>query len=124
MKGRKRMISCRLPERNAVKTIASHSSPRIDESIDSLGENKMFSALGANSGYWQIEVCKRDRGKTAFTLDHRLYLFMRMHFRLRNAPATFQHDMDVILRTVRREYALSYLEDIVIFSRTPKECVK
>ena len=40
-----------------------------------------------------------------------------MPFGLRNAPATFQRAMDIILSRVRWKYVLVYLDDIIIFSR-------
>ena len=44
-----------------------------------------------------------------------------MPFGLKNAPATFQRAMDVILASVNWKYALVYLDDIVIFSNTFEE---
>lgn len=93
----------------------------MDERIDSLGEATVFSTLDANGSYWQIEIEKSDRDKTAFTSPHGLYRFIRMPFGLRNAPGTFQRTMDVILSTVKWQFALVYLDDIVVFSRTPVE---
>jgi Reverse transcriptase (RNA-dependent DNA polymerase) len=39
-----------------------------------------------------------------------------MPFGLKTAPATFQRAIDVILSTVRFQCALTYLDDIVIYS--------
>ena len=41
-----------------------------------------------------------------------------MPFGLKTAPATFQRAIDVILATVRFQCALTYLDDIVIYSPT------
>ncbi|GFX51187.1 hypothetical protein TNCV_2735381 [Trichonephila clavipes] len=40
--------------------------PRIDDSLDSLQESKLFSSMDLSSGYWQIETGEADREKTAF----------------------------------------------------------
>lgn len=40
---------------------------------------------------------------------------------LQNTPGTFQQAMHVILSTVKYQFALVYLDVIVIFSRTPDE---
>ena len=40
--------------------------PRVDDTLDTLAGVKWFSTLDLKSGYWQVEVCKDDREKTAF----------------------------------------------------------
>lgn len=47
-----------------------------------------------------------------------------MMFVLKNAPGTFQYAMDVILSTIQWKVSLMYLDDIVIFSRSPKAHMK
>lgn len=37
---------------------------------------------------------------------------------LKNAPETFQRDIDIILSKVRWQFALVYLDDVIIFSKT------
>jgi transposase InsO family protein len=96
----------------------SYALPRIDDCLDSLGSARYFTTVDANSGYWQINVAKEDREKTAFTSHRGLFQFLRMAFGLKTAPATFQRAIDVILSTVRFQCALTYLDDIVIYSPT------
>ena len=45
----------------------------------------------------------------------------RMSFGLMNAPATFQHLMKSCLGNVHLQYCIIYLDDIVVFFKTPKE---
>ena len=86
----------------------------MEDCIDSLGEATIFSTLDANSGYWQIRMAEQDKTKTAFTTHHGLYQFTRMPFGLKNAPATFQRVMDIIMATVLWKFALVYIDDIII----------
>lgn len=58
---------------NALTKCDSHSIPRNEKCIDSLGDATVFSTLDANSGYWQVEIEESDRDKTAFTSHHGLY---------------------------------------------------
>ena len=44
----------------------SYPLPRIDDSLDALGNAKWFSTLDLTSGYWQVEVRPNDVAKTAF----------------------------------------------------------
>ena len=101
---------------NAVTENDSYALPRIDDCLDSLGEAQFFTTLDENSGYWQIEVFPEDRDKTTFTSHRGLYRFKRMPFGLKTAPATFQRAIDVILAKVRFQSALTYLDDIIVYS--------
>ena len=42
-----------------------------------------------------------------------------MPFGLRNAPETFQRAVDIILSKVKWKFCLVYIDDIVIFSKSP-----
>lgn len=44
-----------------------------------------------------------------------------MSFGLNNAPATFQRAMDVILASVEWQFAIVYIDDIIILSRLPEQ---
>jgi Reverse transcriptase (RNA-dependent DNA polymerase)/RNase H-like domain found in reverse transcriptase len=83
-----------------------------------LGEARYFSALHANCGYWQIDVNGPDREKTAFTSHKGLHQFKRIPFGIMTAPATFQCAIDIVISSVRFQCALTYLDDIVIYSPT------
>lgn len=66
-----------------------------------MGEERIFTTLDANSGYWQIEITEKDKNKTSVTSHHGLYRFVIMPFGLKNALGTFQRVIDVILSTVK-----------------------
>jgi Reverse transcriptase (RNA-dependent DNA polymerase) len=106
---------------NAVTQNDSYALPRFDDCLDSLGEARYFTTLDDNCGYWQVEVNEDDRTKTAFTSHKGLYQFKRMPFGLMTAPATFQRAIDIALSSVRFQCALTYLDDIVIYSPTLDE---
>ena len=99
---------------NAMTVRDSYPIPRMDECIDSLGDARIYTALDANCGYWQIEIEENDRNKTAFTSHQGLYRFKRMPFGLRNAPGTFQRAADVILSKVKWKTALVYHDDVIV----------
>lgn len=80
--------------------------------------SRIFSTLSASSGYWQIEIDERDCDKTTFTSYHWLYRFICRLFVRKSALSTFQHAMDVILLTVNWQFALIYLYDIVMLSKS------
>ena len=103
---------------NALTIGDAYPLPRIDDTLDSLQEAKFISTLDLRSGYWQVEMDKESREKTAFVTHKGLFEFNVMPFGLMNAPATFQRLMDVVLAGVKWQCCLVYLDDVVIFSPT------
>jgi Reverse transcriptase (RNA-dependent DNA polymerase) len=93
----------------------------MDECIYSLGDARIFSTLGCNSGYWQIPVDPADSAKTTFNSHEGQYWFLRMPFGLRNAPVTFQRFVDITLAGLTWKTCLVYLDDIIVFSKTAEE---
>ena len=92
--------------------------PRIDDTLDALGEAKYFSTFDLAAGYWQIPMKKEDREKTAFISYEGQYQYKVMPFGLCNAPATFQRMMDVVLAGLKWQSCLVYLDDVIVFSST------
>ena len=100
------------------KTLSdAYPLPRTDDCIDSLGDAAVFSTLDCNSGYWQIPMSVEDMDKTAFVSHLGTYRYKRMPFGLKNAPATFQRALDIILSGLRWQVCLIYLDDVIVFSK-------
>ena len=91
------------------------------DTLDSLSGTKYFSTLDLKSGYWQIEMHPESRKKTAFMTHNDLYKFNVMPFGLTNSGAGFQRLMGHILRGLEYRFALIYIDDIVIFSKSIEE---
>ena len=106
---------------NARTVRDAHPLPRIDESLDALGNAKYFSCLDLTSGYLQVPMAEQDRQKTAFTTPMGLFEYTRMPFGLTNAPATFQRLMTSVFGDLNFSEVLIYLDDIIVFSTTIEE---
>lgn len=106
---------------NAVTKKDVYPLPRIDDVIDCLHAASYFSTLDLRSGYWQIPMEPEDKEKTAFVTPDGLFEFNVMPFGLCNAPATFERFMDTVLRGLKWEICMCYLDDVVIFGRTFEE---
>jgi hypothetical protein len=70
-------------------------------------------------GYYQIPIKSEDISKTAFILAGEKYEFLRMPFGLANAPRTFQHTMNGLLKDF--DFVKVYLDDILIHSKNIEE---
>ena len=86
---------------NSVTKRDSYPMPRMDECIDSFSNACLFSTLDCNSGYWQLPMAEGNQEKNSFMCHAGSYKFLWMPFGLRNALATFQRAMDIILSSVR-----------------------
>ena len=95
--------------------------PRIDDTLDSLANQKYFTTLDLASGYWQVGKESQSQEKTAFVTHSGLYEFLVMPFGLCNAPATFQRLMEVVLKGLVRNSCLVYLDDILVVGQTFQE---
>ena len=98
---------------NCLPCLPSSAAP-----VDTLAGAKWFCTLDLKSDYWQVEVHKDDREKTAFCTCEGLFQFNVMPFGLCNATATFQRLMDMVLKGLLWNNCLVYIDDIIIVGRT------
>ncbi len=85
---------------------------------------KIEECLDVQSGYWLIEMNKKDRSKTSFVTKYGLYEYTRMPFGLCKAPSTFQRAMELVLRGLQWDTLLIYLDDIIIFGEDVEQCIE
>lgn len=108
---------CDYSRLNEVTCKDAYPLPRVEESLDALGNAQLFYTLDLTSGYIQVTINKDNRAKTAVTTPFGLFEWTRMPFGLCNAPATFQRLMGVVLGDLTFDILLIYLNDIIVFSR-------
>ena len=93
--------------------------PKVEDIFSKLNGATYFTTLDLCAGYHHIPLDKSSIPKTAFNLPFSKYEYVKVLFRLAQAPAYFQELMTGILKDF--PFAIAYLDDIIIFSKTPQE---
>ncbi|CAM4953207.1 unnamed protein product [Rotaria socialis] len=103
---------------NAITIKDAFPLPRIDEIFDQLSDATYYTKFDFKSGYFQVPLSKEDRPKTAFSTRDNHYQFTVLPQGITNGPATFQRIINHILGPARWRYALAYIDDVIIYSKT------
>ncbi len=98
--------------------------PRIDVMLGQFAGAKIFSALDLTSGFYQIHMNPKHQHLTAFITSSGLYEFTVMPFGLCGSPGTFQRMMNYVLKDHIGKFVLVYMDDIIIYSKSPEEHMK
>ncbi|GJP49037.1 hypothetical protein CLOM_g8297 [Closterium sp. NIES-68] len=122
--GRKPAHVHRLPGSQQADHQEQIPNPRIDDLLGQLQGATVFSKLDLRSGYWRIRMVDDSVHKTAFRTRYRSYEYLVMPFALTNALATFQAEMNHILRPLLDECVVVYLDDILVYSRDMQQHVE
>ena len=110
---------CRL---NSQTKKDAYPLPQMQETMESMVGTQFFSTMDLKSGFWQVKMAKDSQQYTAFMVGSMgVYEFLRMPYGLCNALATFQRLMQNCLGELNLTYALIYLDDVIVFSRTEEE---
>ena len=109
-------------ELNKIIIPESQPFPLIDEILVKTRGCSYFSALDINAAFHSIPIRESDRYKSAFITQHGHYEWRSMPFGLKIAPAVFQRILSgIFLRKNLTAFAVNYLDDILIFSRSFEE---
>lgn len=106
---------------NATTISDTYPLPRIDDCICSLGDASVFSTLATNCDYSHIPQTGKYKYKTCFKTHSGTQRYTRVPLQERNAPATFQCGLYVILRGVCWQDCLVNLYFVIIFSTNDLE---
>lgn len=99
---------------NSITKPDSFPLPRIEDCVDQVGSARFVSKFDLLKGYWQVPLSARAQEIAAFITPSGLYSYRVMPFGLRNAPATFQRLMNMVVKGL--EGCSVYLDDVVIYS--------
>jgi transposase InsO family protein len=101
---------------NAVTKRDYYPIPNLQEVLDKLGQNSLFSTLDFASGYHQIALAsEEDREKTGFATMGEHYMYKRLPFGLHNAVSTWMRLANNLLTGLTDNVSV-YLDDVICFS--------
>ncbi len=89
--------------------------PTLTEILEKVGPSSCLSKLDLTAGFHQIQMEDASMELTSFVCPAGRYMFKRMPFGLKNAPAIFQAILEDVLRRVR-DVARNYIDDVIVFS--------
>ena len=92
---------------------------KVKDTFSKLNGATYFTTLDLHAGYHHIPLDNSSIPKTAFNSPFGKYEYVKVPFRLAQVPAYFKELMTGILKDF--SFVIAYLEDIIIFSKTPQE---
>ena len=88
--------------------------PRISDTINKIGQYKVFSTLDLQSVYHQIPLKEDDKPYTAFEAKGGLYQFTRLPFRVTNGVACFQREVMEVVGNNHLKAVFPYLDNMAV----------
>ena len=92
--------------------------PCLTDAVYGINRPKFFTSLDLVKGYYQIPLSPESRELTAFSTAYSHFQFKRLSFGLRNAPATFQREIQTVLAEYPKTNVIVYFDDILIMEDT------
>ncbi|MBW0478487.1 hypothetical protein O181_018202 [Austropuccinia psidii MF-1] len=83
--------------------------------------SSIFSKIDLHSAYDLLRIKEGDENLTAFRAKYGTYEYLVMPFGLTNSPASFQNPVSDISYDLLNIYAVVYLDDIMVFSKSEEE---
>uniref|UniRef100_A0A3Q2CRI2 ribonuclease H n=1 Tax=Cyprinodon variegatus TaxID=28743 RepID=A0A3Q2CRI2_CYPVA len=106
---------------NGVTRPDCYPFPRMEDCVYHVGASQFVTKLDLLKGYWQVPLTAGAQEISAFVTPNDFLQYTVMAFGMRNAPATFQGLMNVVLSGL--SFCEAYLDDLVICSSTWTEHV-
>ena len=106
---------------NTITVKNKYPIPLLSSTFEPLTHATVFTKLDLRNAYHLVRIREGDEWKTGFNTHLGHFEYLVMPFGLTNAPAVFQTLVNDVLRDFINLFVIVYLDDILIFSPTPKE---
>jgi hypothetical protein len=91
-------------------------TPFMDEVLENVGGQEVYSFTNIFSRYHQIKIALEDRYKTTFSTEWGYYQYTVMPFELKNAPTIFSKVVIVFFKEFIHQFLAVYLDDWTVYS--------
>ena len=111
---------------NSVLQLDRFGLPRQDQILQEVANAgaTCFSAVDAFHSFWQVRLRESDVHKTAMTTPYGLYEWLVCPQGLATSPSTLQRVITDALGDAVGKYCAVYVDDVLIYSRSPEEHVQ
>ena len=91
-----------------------HPIPHLIDSIYGLHGAQYFTSIDFVQGYYHVPLAEESKQYTAFSTMKHHWQFKVLPFGLKNAPSSFQRNIQTIFNNLPLDKVIVYLEDILI----------
>lgn len=119
--GKKRLVVDFSQTINRFTELDAYPVPRIEEIVNEISKNKVYSKIDLSSAYYQVGIIPEERPYTGFQADGGLYQFCRVPMGVKNGVSVFQRVMNSFIKDHNLSGTFSYLDDIIIVGSTQEE---
>ena len=102
----------------------SYPLPSIETNLQRLNSSKIFTCLDSAGAFHGIEIAPATRPLTAFISPRGLWQFTRMPFGIKSSPSCYARMVANAMNSLPGdpgEFALAYLDDVLVHSQTPDQ---
>jgi hypothetical protein len=101
-------------------------TPFINEVLDNVGGQEVYSFTDGFLGYHQIQISKEDHHKTTFATEWGSYQYTVMPFGLKNSPTIFSRVVVEAFKEFLHKFLEAYFNDWTVFSllKNHIECLR
>ena len=95
--------------------------PRIDDQVNEIANNTVFSTIDLKDAYYQVALSEEDKKYTTFEANGQLYQYKRMPFRVTNGVACFQRAMTKFIIDNNLKGTYAYIDNITVCGNDQEE---
>ena len=106
---------------NQLCKMDAYPTPLVERTLDQLNGSCWFTSFDAEKGYYQVAMKERAKEISAFRCPFGYFHFTKMPFGMKNAGATFQRMMDMVLKGLAWQCCMVFVDDVVVYSKTWEE---
>ncbi|KAJ5135347.1 retrovirus polyprotein [Penicillium bovifimosum] len=109
------------PRLNALTKKNCYPLPLIDEVLQRTSKAELFTKVDIQQGFHRIRMAPDAEDLTTFRTRYGSFKYKVLPFGLTNGPATFQRFMNDVLRECMDEYAIAFVDDVLIYSENEED---